>query len=70
MEGDLRDKVTNKLIDSYSDVINVRGIIVEPPIKDGRKGKVHFNIMDSSHPDFGKQTKSYIIDEDGTVTIT
>jgi hypothetical protein len=58
------------LLDKYGDAINVRGIIISPVVGETQRGKVHFNIIDSRHPEFGKQSKSYSIDPHGNIFLT
>ena len=62
--------LTRALLDKYGDAINVRGIIISPASGDPPQGKVYFNIIDSRHPEFGKQTKTYAIDSQGNVRLT
>jgi hypothetical protein len=64
-----KQALTRMLLDTYGDAINVRGIIVSPAVGDPPQGKVYFNIIDSRHPDFGKQTKTYSIDPQGNVRL-
>jgi hypothetical protein len=65
-----KQALTRMLLDKYGDAINVRGIIISPPVGGPPQGKVFFNIIDSRHPDFGKQTKTYSIDAQGNVRLT
>jgi hypothetical protein len=62
--------LTRMLLDKYGDAINVRGIIISPAVGDPPEGKVYFNIIDSRHPEFGKQTRTYSIDPQGDVRLT
>ena len=65
-----KQALTGMLLDKYGDAINLRGIIISPAVGDPPQGKIYFNVIDSRHPDFGKQTKTYSIDAQGNVGLT
>ena len=60
-----KQKVISELIRLYGDIINTRGIIIDP--NQSNSGKVHFNILDKNHPDFGRKSYDYLIDKNGNI---
>jgi hypothetical protein len=65
-----KQSLIRMLLDKYGNAINVRGIIISPPVGDTQGGEVHFNVIDSRHPEFGRQSKAYFIDPDGNISLT
>ena len=69
MKKNNRATITKKLLENYGDSINTRGIIIIPKTDNDRSGTVHFNIMDTNHPDYGRNMRKYFIDKSGKIEI-
>lgn len=67
-----RSETTSVILDALREVVgdslNVRGVIFSPTSDSPMRGTVVFNVMDRSHPTFGRHTWYYELDDKGSVT--